>query len=174
MFTAALSDSCHQASITSLAFLAVRPFAQAFVQALSTSSRWTSSGQPNNPLEGSKVRTGLHENVVAPSCRWTSSLPSCLWSLRIFPSLLGSCLTIVYRDASSAIVQLVDQWFNFTYTRSHAFRCCEKKNTNPADKNRTHDFRTSRVCMLPTRPLGRRYCTAENVVRDNPFPPPSS
>ena len=26
--------------------------------------------------------------------RWTSSLPSCLWSLRIFPSLPGSCLTI--------------------------------------------------------------------------------
>ena len=25
--------------------------------------------------------------------RWTSSLPSCLWSLRIFPSLLGSRLT---------------------------------------------------------------------------------
>ena len=26
--------------------------------------------------------------------RWTSSLPSCLWSQRIFPSLPGSCLTI--------------------------------------------------------------------------------
>ena len=26
--------------------------------------------------------------------RWTSSLPSCLWSLRIFPSLPGSRLTI--------------------------------------------------------------------------------
>ena len=40
--------------------------------------------------------------------RWTSSLPSCLWSLRIFPSLPGSRLTIFYRDASSAILQLVN------------------------------------------------------------------
>ena len=55
--------------------------------------------------------------------RWTSiSLPSCLWSLRIFPSLPGSRLTIFYRDARSALLQLVNQWLNFTYSRSHAFR----------------------------------------------------
>ena len=62
--------------------------------------------------------------------RWTSSLPSCLWSLRIFPSLPGSRLAIFYRDASSALLQLVNQWLNFTYSRSHAFRY-ERKNTNP-------------------------------------------
>ena len=62
--------------------------------------------------------------------RWTSSLPSCLWSLRIFPSLPGSRLTIFYRDASSALLQLVNQWLNFTYSRSHAFRY-KRKNTNP-------------------------------------------
>ena len=62
--------------------------------------------------------------------RWTSSLPSCLWSLRIFPSLPGSRLTIFYRDASSALSQLVNQWLNFTYSRSHAFRY-ERKNPNP-------------------------------------------
>ena len=44
--------------------------------------------------------------------RWTSSLPSCLWSLRIFSSLPGSRLTIFYRDASSALLQLVNQWFS--------------------------------------------------------------
>ena len=44
--------------------------------------------------------------------RWTSSLPSCLWSQRIFPSLPGSRLTIFYRDASSALLQLVNQWLN--------------------------------------------------------------
>ena len=44
--------------------------------------------------------------------RWTSSLPSCLWSLRIFPSLPGSRLTIFYRDASSAILQLINQWLD--------------------------------------------------------------
>ena len=62
--------------------------------------------------------------------RWTSSLPSCLWSQRIFPSLPGSRLTIFYRDASSALLQLVNQWLNFTYSRSHAFRY-ERKNPNP-------------------------------------------
>ena len=62
--------------------------------------------------------------------RRTSSLPSCLWSLRIFPSLPGSRLTIFYRDSSSALLQLVNQWLNFTYSRSHAFRY-ERKNTNP-------------------------------------------
>ena len=62
--------------------------------------------------------------------RWTSSLPSCLWSQRIFPSLPGSRLTIFFRDASSALLQLVNQWLNFSYSRSHAFRY-ERKNTNP-------------------------------------------
>ena len=64
------------------------------------------------------------------SSRWTASLPSCLWSQRIFPSLPGSRLTIFYRDASSALLQLVTQWLDFTYSRSHAFRY-ERKNTNP-------------------------------------------
>ena len=62
--------------------------------------------------------------------RWTSSLPSCMWSLRIFSSLPGSGLTISYDDAISALLQLVNQWLNFTYSRSHAFRY-ERKNTNP-------------------------------------------
>ena len=62
--------------------------------------------------------------------RWAPSSPSCLWSQRIFPSLPGSRLTIFYRDASSAILQLVNQWLNFTYSRSDAIRY-ERKNTNP-------------------------------------------
>ena len=39
-------------------------------------------------------------------------------------------LQFFYRDASSALLQLVSQWLNFTYSRSHAFRY-ERKNTNP-------------------------------------------
>ena len=62
--------------------------------------------------------------------RWAPSSPSCLWSQRIFPSLPGSRLTIFYRDASSALLQLVNQWLNFTYSRSDAIRY-ERKNTNP-------------------------------------------
>ena len=54
-------------------------------------------------------------------------------------------LQFFYRDASSALLQLVNQWLKFTYSRSHAFRY-ERKNTNKSyfGKNRTHDFRTSR------------------------------
>ena len=59
-----------------------------------------------------------------------TSLQSCLWSLRIFPSLPGPRLTKFYRDASSALLQLVNQWLHFTYSRSHAFRY-KRKNTNP-------------------------------------------
>ena len=43
------------------------------------------------------------------------------------------------------LLQLVNQWLNFTNSRSHAFRY-ERKNTNPTGKNRTHDFRTTSRC----------------------------
>ena len=72
-----------------------------------------------------------------------ASFRSCLWSLRIFPSLPGSRLTNFYRDASSALLQLVNQWLNFTYSHSHAFSY-GRKDTISGDKNQTHDFRTSR------------------------------
>ena len=39
-------------------------------------------------------------------------------------------LQFFYRDASSALLQLVNHWLNFTYSHSHAFRH-ERKNTNP-------------------------------------------
>ena len=96
-----------------------------------TKLKWCESTLPN---------TGIFRNVLffflllffnLTYSRWTSSLQSCLWSLRIFPSLPGSRLTIFYRDASSALLQLVNKWLNFTYSRSsHAFRY-ERKNTNP-------------------------------------------
>ena len=34
-----------------------------------------------------------------------------------------------YRDANSAILQLVNQWLNFTYSRSHAFRYVTEERT---------------------------------------------
>ena len=50
----------------------------------------------------------IHIYIYLTYSRWTSSLlPSCLWSQRIFLSLPGSRLTIFYRDASSALLQLV-------------------------------------------------------------------
>ena len=66
-----------------------------------------------------------------------------LWSLRTFPSLPDSRLMIFPRVASSVLLQLVNHWLNFTYSRSHAFRH-GRKDTNSGDKNRTHDSRTSR------------------------------
>ena len=73
--------------------------------------------------------------------RWTSSLPSCLWSQRIFPYVPGSRLTFFYRYASSAFLQLVNRWLHFTYSRSHVFRYEHKFYLG---KTRAHDFRTSR------------------------------
>ena len=49
-----------------------------------------------------------------------------------------------YRDASSVLLQLVNQWLNFTYSRSHAFPFRKKEHKTYFGKNRTHDFRTSR------------------------------
>ena len=94
--------------------------------------------------------------------RWTSSLPSCMWSLRIFPSLPGSRLTIFYRDASSALLQLVNQWLNFTYSRSHAFRY-ERKNTNPTLVRIGLLELPFRLLTLCQRPLGSMYVWASHV-----------
>ena len=67
--------------------------------------------------------------------RWTSSLPSCLWSRRIFPSLPGSRLTIFYRDASSALLQVVNQRLNFTCLGVGA---CLKVNTRALGRGAFH------------------------------------
>ena len=65
-------------------------------------------------------------------------------------------LQFFYRDASSALLQLINQWLNFTYSRSHAFRY-ERKNTNPTLVR--IELTTSvlaDVQLTYTRPLGRR------------------
>ena len=63
--------------------------------------------------------------------RWASSYynPACghKGSSHLSPV---HALQFFYRDASSALLQLFNQWLNFTYSRSHAFRY-ERKNTNP-------------------------------------------
>ena len=71
----------------------------------------------------------------------TATLPSCLWSLRVFPSFHGSRLEILYRDASSATITI---FLNSSTNFTHAFRYHGSLNKNPcSDKNRTHDFRTT-------------------------------
>ena len=76
--------------------------------------------------------------------RWTSSLPSCLWSQRIFPSLPGSRLTFfLSRCKFSALTtrQPMVEFYLLTFPR---FPLRKKEHKSYFGKNRTHDFRTSR------------------------------
>ena len=63
--------------------------------------------------------------------------------LPISPVLLSHLMNL-YRDVSSALLQLVHRWLNFTYysLRSHAFHYGFPQKSG-FHKNRTHDFRTN-------------------------------
>ena len=52
-------------------------------------------------------------------------------------------LQFFYRDASSALLQLVNQWLNFTYSLP-TLPLRKKEHKSCFGKNRTHDFRISR------------------------------
>ena len=52
-----------------------------------------------------------------------------------------------YRDVSSALLQLVNQRLNFTYSHANVIRY-GRKNTTSGDKDRTHDFRTTSRCAV--------------------------
>ena len=72
----------------------------------------------------------------------TSSLPSCLWSLRIFPALPGSCLTLfLSRCKFSTLITRQPMVELLTFPR---FPLRKKEHKSYFGKNRTHDFRTSR------------------------------
>ena len=79
----------------------------------------------------------------------TATLPSCLWPLRIFPSLPGSRLTNFYRDVSSTHLQLVNRWLSSTYSCFHA-SCYGRQNRNPLTRIKTHDFRAINRCVQTT------------------------
>ena len=49
-----------------------------------------------------------------------------------------------YRDASSVLLQLVNQWLNFYLLTFPRFPLRKKERKSYFGKNRTHDFRTSR------------------------------
>ena len=75
---------------------------------------------------------------------WTSSLPSYLWSLRIFPSLPGSRLTsFLSRCKFSNLTahQPMVEFYLLTFPR---FPLRKKEHKSYCGKNRTHYFRTSR------------------------------
>ena len=66
----------------------------------------------DNPVDGDSL-VDIYIYINLTYSRWTSSLPSYLCSVRIFPSLLGSRLTSFNRQASTASLQLVTQWLKF-------------------------------------------------------------
>ena len=91
--------------------------------------------------------------------RWTSSLPSCLWSQRIFPSLPGSRLTIFLSRCKFSTLTTRQPMVEFYLLTFPRFPLRKKEHKSYFGKNRTHDFRTSRcaayllhyvcVCFLP-------------------------
>ena len=76
--------------------------------------------------------------------RWTSSLPSCLWSQRIFPSLPGSRLTICLSRCKFSTLTTRQPMVEFYLVTFPRFPSRKKEHKSYFGKKRTHDFRTSR------------------------------
>ena len=76
--------------------------------------------------------------------RWTSSLPSCLWPQRIFPSLPGSRLTIFLSRCKFSTLTTRQPMVEFYLLTFPRFPLRKKEHKSYFGKNRTHDFRTSR------------------------------
>ena len=96
----------------------------------------------------------------------TETLPSCLWSLRIFPSLPGSRLTIFLRKVSSALLHLVNPWLSYNYhSCSHAF-CQGNQNISQKEsgihpvKNRISRIRTTALQVVKLRDYEARRLIA--------------
>ena len=76
--------------------------------------------------------------------RWTSSLPSCLWTQRIFPSLPGSRLTFFSSRCKFSTLTTRQPMVEFYLLTFPRFPLRKKEHKSYFGKNRTHDFRTSR------------------------------
>ena len=76
--------------------------------------------------------------------RCTSSLPSCLWSQRIFPSLPGSRLTIFLSRCKFSTLTTRQPMVEFYLLTFPRFPLRKKEHKSYFGKSRTHDFRTSR------------------------------
>ena len=76
--------------------------------------------------------------------RWTSSLPSCLCSKRIFPSLPGSRLIIFLSRCKFSTLTTRQPMVDFYLLTFPRFPLRKKEHKSYFGKNRTHDFGTSR------------------------------
>ena len=86
----------------------------------------------------------MHQFFHLTYSRWTSSLLSCLWSLRIFPSLPGSRLTIFLSRCKFSTLTTRQPMVEFYLLTFPRFPLRKKEHKSYFSKNRTHDFRTSR------------------------------
>ena len=75
--------------------------------------------------------------------RWTSSLPSCLWSQRIFSSLPGSRLTIFLTRCKFSTLTTRQPMIAFYLLTVPCFPLRKKEHKSYFGKNRTHDFPAS-------------------------------
>ena len=83
-------------------------------------------------------------SLIFTYSRWTSSLPSCLWSLRIFPSLPGSCLTIFLSRCKFSTLTTRQPMVEFYLLTFPRFPFRKKEHKTYFGENRTHNFCTSR------------------------------
>ena len=95
--------------------------------------------------------------------RWTSSLPSCLWSQRIFPSLLGSRLTIFLSRCKFSTLTTRQPMVEFYLLTFPRFPLRKKEHKSYFGKNRTHDFRTSRCAAYLLDHSGDERCCTVNT-----------
>ena len=96
-------------------------------------------------------------NITYSRC--TSSLPSCLWSLRIFPSLPGSRLTIFLSQCKFSTLTTRQPMVEFYLLTFPRFPLRKKEHKSYFGKNRTHDFRTSRCAGYLLDHSGDEGCT---------------
>ena len=76
--------------------------------------------------------------------RWAPSLPSCLWSQRIFPSLPGSRLATLLSRCKFSTLTTRQPMVEFYLLPFPRFPLRKKEHKSYFGKNRTTDFRTSR------------------------------
>ena len=98
----------------------------------------------------------------------TAILPFCLWLRTNFPPLPGSRLMIFYRDARSALLQLVNQWLNLTHVIMPSATGA-KTQVMVFTRMELDDFRiiiNNRFTWLPAinRLLGRRRNRASTIT----------
>ena len=94
--------------------------------------------------------------------RWTSSLPSCLWSQRIFPSLPGSRLTIFLSRCKFSTLTARQPMVEFYLLTFPRFPLRKKEHKSYFGKNRTHDFRTSRCAAYLLDHSGDEHIAIKN------------